>query len=100
MTTFTNKRSGDTDMPWWGTLILKYGIGAGIAAYLIWFQTTKIDKHLDNINTNIGIMRTDIVVHAQNANYNIQQNDRIKSILTAICVNSARTNTERSSCVN
>lgn len=87
-----NRRRKDDNMHPWFTILLKYGVGGGLAIYFAWFLTNQVSGTLTSVKENLALHTTD-------AQYNLKTNEKIYYLLRTICVNSAQTNEDRSNCL-
>lgn len=89
-----NRRRED-NTPWWIGSIIKLGVPAAIALFLIWFIVS-------TISPSITFIKENLVLHADSATRVgreiHEQNEKLMKVLQQICMNSAKNNQERNGC--
>lgn len=101
---------GLENAPWWAKLSARFGIPAAIAIGLTWFLTQGISADLKTIRENTKdtvaavaqseeAMRSDHRAISAALDADVQSRSETRRFLQMICVNTAKTDNDRSNCL-
>lgn len=79
--------------PWWVTLIYKYGIWAAMACYLVYNLSSSQAATLERIDKTT-------TAHAADSTAAKERENRMESYLRLLCSFSAKTATDRNTCLS
>lgn len=97
MTSITQLESSPAKGPWWTQLIVKYGLGAAIAIYLLWIITGAQARTLTSIEATVKAHSTAEEVHDVEAK---ASSSRTETYLRLLCVNTAKSDSDRNTCLS
>lgn len=91
--------------PWQIKFAYTFGIPAVIAVYLIWYQTNRIDKTIDQLQSSVSMLRENIkemnatIINNRDLIINSERKyDRLINMMVRVCANAAETNIDRNAC--
>jgi len=99
--------NGNTDLlnglPWWAKFIVMIGVPSAIALGLVWSNQTQLAQHVEMNGTIVREIQAEERAHDSRVLLRFEdlsrKTDETNRILTASCVNDARTMEARERCV-
>ena len=78
--------------------LLKYGVSALFAGYLMWFLVGDLKQEMNGNTSAINGMNQTLSNHVTESALSNRRLESMEKLLQRICVNTAKTNTDRNDC--